>query len=38
VTQQNISDALRKLELSRKKRLTATENVTHSSVKSLKND
>jgi len=33
VTQQNISDALRKLELSRKKRLTDTENAMSSSAK-----
>ena len=38
VTQQNISDALRKLELSRKKRLTDTENVMSSSAKRFKSD
>jgi transposase len=38
VTQQNISDALIKLGLSRKKRPTAIESVTNSSVRSLKND
>jgi len=38
VTQQNISDALGKLGLSRKKRLTDTLSATNSSVKSLKND
>lgn len=38
VTQQNISDALAKLGLSRKKRLTDTLSGTNSSVKSLKND
>ncbi len=36
VTQQNISHALRKLGLSRKKRLTATENGMSRSVKSFK--
>ena len=38
VTQQNISDGLRKLELSCKKRRTATENETNSSVRSLRSD
>ena len=38
VTQQNISDALIKLGLSRKKRLTDTESVTNSSVRRLRND
>jgi transposase len=38
VTQQNISDALRKLELSRKKRLTDTENAMNSSAKRFKSD
>jgi len=38
VTQQNISDALSKLELSRKKRPMATENGMNSSVRSLKSD
>jgi len=38
VTQQNISDALMKLGVSRKKRLTATENGMNSSVRRLKND
>ena len=38
VTQQNISDALRRLELSRKKRRTATENATNSRVKSLRSN
>jgi transposase len=38
VTQQNISDALGKLGLSRKKRLMATENGTNSSDRSLRND
>lgn len=38
VTQQNISDALAKLGLSRKKRLTATKNETTSSVKTLSKD
>jgi transposase len=38
VTQQNISDALRKLGLSRKKRRTGIENGMNSSVRSLKND
>ena len=37
VTQQNISDALQKLGLSRKKRLTDTENEMTSSAKSSKN-
>lgn len=38
VTQQNISDALGKLGLSRKKRLTVTLNGMNSSVKGSKND
>ena len=38
VTQQNISDALGKLGLSRKKRLTATWNGMNSSVKDSRND
>jgi transposase len=38
VTQQNISDALMKLGLSRKKRLTATESVTNPNGRSLRND
>jgi transposase len=38
VTQQNISDALMKLGLSRKKRLTDTESATNSSGRSLRND
>lgn len=38
VTQQNISDALMKLRLSRKKRPTDTESVTSSSGRSLRND
>ena len=38
VTQQNISDALRKLGLSRKKRLTDTENAMTSSDKRFKSD
>jgi len=38
VTQQNISDALRKLEWSRKKRLTDTENAISSSAKRFKSD
>lgn len=38
VTQQNISDALMKLGLSRKKRPTDTGSVTNSSVRSLRND
>ncbi len=38
VTQQNISDALRKLGLSRKKRLTDTEKLMSSSAKRFKND
>jgi transposase len=38
VSQQNISDALRKLRLSRKKRPTAIENGMTSSVKNLRND
>jgi transposase len=37
VTQQNISDALMKLGVSRKKRLTATESATNSSGRSLRN-
>jgi transposase len=37
VTQQNISDALMKLGLSRKKRLTDTESVTNRSSRSLRN-
>lgn len=37
VTQQNISDALVKLGLSRKKRPTDTESVTNLSVRSLRN-
>lgn len=35
VTQQNISDALQKLGVSRKKRLTATKNAMNTSAKSL---
>lgn len=38
VTQQNISDALMKLGLSRKKRPTDTESVTNTSGRSLRND
>lgn len=38
VSQQNISDALRKIGVSRKKRCTATENVMNSSAKSFKSD
>ena len=38
VTQQNISDALGKIGVSRKKRPTATKNVMNSSVKSFKSD
>jgi len=38
VTQQNISDALRKLGLSRKKRPTAIENVMSSSAKHFKHN
>lgn len=38
VTQQNISDALRKLGLSRKKKLTAIKNAMNSSVKNSWND
>lgn len=38
VTQQNISDALHKIEVSRKKRLTATENEMRPSVKRLGSD
>jgi transposase len=38
VTQQNISDALMKLGLSRKKRLTDMENGMNSSVRSLRSD
>src|SRR4028119_812260 len=38
VTQQNISDALAKLGLSRKKRLTDMENGMNSSVRSLRSD
>ena len=38
VTQQNISDALRKLGLSRKKRPTAIENVMSSSAKHFKSN
>jgi len=38
VTQQNISDALMKLGVSRKKRPTDTENEMNSSVRSLQND
>ncbi len=38
VTQQNISDALRKLELSRKKRLTDMLSGTNSNGRSLKSD
>lgn len=38
VTQQNISDALRKLGLSRKKRPTDIESVTTTSGRSLRND
>lgn len=38
VTQQNISDALIKLGVSRKKRLTDTENGMNSSVRSMRND
>lgn len=38
VTQQNISDALAKLGLSRKKRLTDTKSATNSNDKRLQND
>ena len=38
VTQQNISDAMRHLGISRKKRLTGTENAMTSSAKSFKHD
>ncbi len=38
VTQQNISDALNRLGLSRKKRPTDTESVTNTSGRSLRND
>lgn len=38
VTQQNISDALQKLGISRKKRLMATENAMNTSAKPLRND
>jgi hypothetical protein len=38
VTQQNISDALHKLGISRKKKPMAIENETNSSVKSFKRD
>jgi transposase len=38
VTQQNISDALRKLGVSRKKRLMDTENAMSSSAKNSKSD
>lgn len=38
VSQQNISDALMKLGLSRKKRLTDTESATNPSGRSLRND
>jgi transposase len=38
VTQQNISDALAKIGLSRKKRLTAIENEMKSNVKPFKHD
>lgn len=38
VTQQNVSDALAKLGLSRKKRLTDTESAMNWSVRSLQND
>lgn len=38
VTQQNISDALMKLGVSRKKRLTDTENGMNRSVRRLRND
>ncbi len=38
VTQQNISDALRKIGVSRKKRLTAIENVMSSNARSSKRD
>ena len=38
VTQQNISDALMKLGLSRKKRLTGTESATNTSGRSLRNN
>ena len=38
VTQQNISAALQKLGISRKKKLTAIENAMSSSVKSFKTD
>lgn len=38
VTQQNISDALNKIGLSRKKKLTGTESEMNSSVNNSKND
>jgi hypothetical protein len=38
VSQQNISDALRKIGLSRKKRLTGTENAMNSSETHLRSD
>lgn len=38
VTQQNISDALQKLGLSRKKRLTVTNNEMNSNARSFKRD
>lgn len=38
VSQQNISDALRKIGVSRKKRRTATESAMNSSAKSFKSD
>ena len=38
VTQQNISDALRKLGVSRKKRLTAIKSEMNSNAKSFRND
>jgi len=38
VTQQNISDALRKIGISRKKRLMDTENVMSSNARSSKHD
>lgn len=38
VTQQNISDAMQKIGVSRKKRLTGIENEMNSSVKSFRSD
>lgn len=38
VTQQNISDAMQKVGISRKKRLTGIENEMNSSVKSFRSD